>query len=143
MFKKITLPMPAMLALAACDAPSQTSLRAAPGSTAQGAVNAVLITRAEALFIAAVCNKRGIALRDTNYRAALTRDVRSLNQQGFTLPELDKAAKRATGNQQLAKAAVARLKAKGARRNDPASICAVGRREMAAGTAVGRLLKKN
>lgn len=129
------------LALAACDAP-QTSLQAKPGQTAQQAVDTVLQVRAISLVVGVACRNRGITLRDTNFQAAVARDVRNLTRQGYSLAELERANKRANQNDRLTKNAIRYLQARGVRKNDPASLCAYGRREMAAGTAVGRLLKK-
>lgn len=129
------------LVLAGCTEPVSTSLKAREGQTAQQAVDTVLQVRAISLVVGVACRGQGITLRDADYRAAVARDVRNLAAQGYALADLERASKRANLNDRLTKNAIRYLEARGVRKDDPETLCAYGRREMAAGTAVGRLLK--
>lgn len=130
------------LILAGCAEPGATSLKAREGQKVQEAVDTVLQVRALSLVVSAACRSEGISLRDANYAASVKRDVRNLTKQGYTIEELDRAAKTANRDGRLTKNAVAYLQARGVKYGDRASICAYGRKEMAAGSAVGRLLKQ-
>jgi len=132
-----------VMALTACGDTASTTIQAAPGQSVQSIANTIVQTRAISVFIDAVCRQRGVKLRDPNVRASVTKDIRNLQAQGYDIADITRAFERANKNQKaLTRNAVTYLEKRGVRKGDIGSVCAVGRKEIADGTAVGRLLRR-
>jgi hypothetical protein len=130
------------LSLTACAQTASPSFKAAPGQSVDDVARSLTRTRAIAVFLAAACRTEGIALHQPDINRALEGDLANLQAQGYALPALNAAFKRASKDTSLVRSAIAYLEERGARKKDTASVCAVGEREIAENTVVGQLLKR-
>lgn len=129
------------LVLAACVAePDAVQVRAAPGASADRALEEFIIVGATADFIGDNCGAYGIRKRFANSDSLIRGYIGNLVSQGYSPTELAAAADRIS-EQEIAEKTLDRLKARGARRGDPGSVCEVGLREIKQGTTIGRLLE--
>ena len=140
---KLTTAAVLSLGLMACEDTANTSLKAAPGQSVDEVARSLTQTRAIAAFLGTACRSEGIALREPSIPRALTQDIKNLKAQGYSEPALKAAFRRAGRDKSLTASAIRYLESRGARKGDRASVCAVGKREIADKTAIGRLLKKS
>lgn len=129
------------LMLTACvEETGSVSVAPAPGASAASAIETFVITVATADVIGDTCAGEGIAKGYSSMDALLDSYVRNLQRAGYDGNEVLRAVERLNYDR-VGETAVARLKARGVREGDTASLCRYGRDEIARGTAVGKLLK--
>jgi uncharacterized protein (DUF849 family) len=129
------------LFLTACveDTPS-VSIAPAKGASAASAVESFVITVATADVIGDNCGDAGIRRGYSSVDALLDSYVRNLSRSGYSEAELVRAVD-GLSYDRVGDTAVARLRARGVRQGDTASLCRYGRDEIARGSAIGKLLK--
>jgi len=127
--------------LSACAAPSANLNVSAPqGATAYQAVESFTRTLGTAEAIATVCARQGIKRSYSDSRTVSRDYVNTLIRQGYSAESLAAATEQLDRKKSLAQS-VKYLESRGARKGDAKSLCAVGRNEIAQGTAVGKLLR--
>lgn len=115
------------------------NLSAKPALRDQPQITEALISVGIAYEISQVCGEIDARiLRGIGVLNGLKSTARQL---GYTEAEIDAFTDSRTEQDRLEGIARARLEAMGARPGDAASHCAVGRAEMAKGSAIGRLLR--
>jgi uncharacterized protein (DUF849 family) len=130
----------AMMLAACVDETQSVSIAPAKGVSAASAVESFVITVATADSIADNCRDAGIRMGYSSVDALLDSYVRNLVRAGYSEGELLRAVD-GLSYDRVGDKAIARLKARGVRQGDTASLCQYGRNEIAAGSAVGRLLR--
>ena len=129
--------------------PSGAVVAAEPRNMTQAEVNEVLRSTPDVyngLYLAAVVNeiaRRCDTLGGPNRLARTTYFLGLYNQArrlGFTRAQIEAFVEDAGERARMETLVRNYIESKGARSDDPASICALGRDEMAAGTAIGRRL---
>jgi len=147
----LTRSFAAAILVAVLALPVATSAAPEPGNMTQAQVNETLRNTPDlwnALYLAAVVNeiaRRCDNLRGpgrferTRYFLALYNQARRL---GFSRAQLEAFVEDQGERARMTGHVEAYFRSKGARSDDPASICALGRAEMAAGTPVGQRLSE-
>ncbi len=128
------------LFLAACVPETDTVALAPPkGVSADRALEEFAITVATADTVGDYCRSFGIRKNFSSTDRLISRYVSELQAQGYSLQQLQSALNRVSVTSAGSKA-IQRLEARGVRQNNLASLCRYGRQEIAAGSAIGRLL---
>lgn len=129
------------LMLTACvEDTGSVSVAPAPGASAASAIEGFVIAAATADVIGDTCAGAGIRKGYSSLDAILDSYVRNLARAGYSEAELLRAAD-GLNYDRIGDTAIARLKARGVREGDTASLCRYGRAEIARGSAIGKLLK--
>lgn len=127
------------LALTCVAVAAAGNLSAKPALRDQPQITEGLIAVGIAYEISQVCDSiRARTLRGIGVLNGLKQTARSL---GYSNAEIDAFTDDSAEQDRLETIARARLAAKGAEAGRPETYCAVGRAEIAAGTAIGRLLR--
>jgi Family of unknown function (DUF5333) len=129
------------LLLTACvEDTGSVSVAPAPGASAASAIENFVITVATADVIGDNCGAAGIAKGYSSMDALLDGYVRNLQRAGYDGNEVLRAVD-GLNYDRVGNTAITRLKARGVRQGDTASLCRYGRDEIARGSAIGKLLK--
>jgi uncharacterized protein (DUF849 family) len=133
------LALGAMLAGCVEETPS-VSVAPPKGVSAASAVESFIIAVATADVIGDRCGAAGIRKGFSSVDALVDSYTRNLVRAGYSEEELVRAVD-GLSYDRVGEKAVARLKSQGVREGDTASLCRYGVNEIAAGSAVGRLLR--
>jgi hypothetical protein len=128
------------LTLGACvaETPSVT-LAPPPGASAERALEEFIITVVTVDLIDERCRSTGLKKTYGNTDRLIESYVLGLQKQGYSLPEIERAVDRLSVDR-TAITALKRVEARGVEIGDDASLCRYGRKEIAAGSAIGKLL---
>jgi hypothetical protein len=132
----------ALIFVVAGCAPESNAVVASPaaGTSAQTALEEFALLIATAEFIDEKCRASGVRKAYTSPDRMIRTYVAGLQRQGYSEKDLLDALDKISIDEAAARG-FARLKKKGVREGDAASVCRVGRSEIAADSAVGRLLR--
>jgi hypothetical protein len=129
------------LLLSGCVAETSSPVvKPAAGVSAKAALEEFVLTLASAEFIDDRCRTTGLRKAYSSPDHMIMTYATGLVDQGYSLAELDRVLDTIVIDDLAAKG-FGRLKAKGVKDGDDASVCRVGRAEIAADTAIGRLLR--
>ena len=142
----------ALFLLAGCETTTTTPVTttaptaSAPAGVTQESANQLVMTfsvnRALAESYARECASVGFALREPSRGAAITAFDDALIAKGYTKEMIRRAESiRDRQRDSVARAVIKDLMAKGVKRGDVGSFCSLGKREIAAKSAIGRQLK--
>lgn len=138
--KRLTVALCA-LALGGCVGDTEVPvLKAAPGASAQVALAEFVTTLATVDFIDDKCRSTGLRKVYRSKDALISNYARSLQAQGYSQREILDAMDDLSVDA-IATKGFQRMEAKGVRRNDVASVCRMGRAEIEAGSAIGKLMR--
>ena len=128
------------LTLGACvaETPSVT-LAPPPGASAERALEEFIITVVTVDLIDERCRSTGLKKTYGNTDRLIESYVLGLQKQGYSLPEIERAVD-GLQVERTAVTALKRVEARGVEVGNDASLCRYGRKEIAAGSAIGKLL---
>lgn len=115
-------------------------LQPPPGSSAKVALEEFIIAAATAKVIGETCTGYGIQKGFNNSRSLSAQYVGAMRQQGYSEAEMKRAVDRISA-WETTERAFERLTAAGVKDGDVASLCRYGKREIAKGSAIGKLLR--
>ena len=129
------------LMTSACVPEAETpKLQPPPGASAQLALEEFIIAAATAKVIGETCTGYGIQKGFNNSRSLSAQYVGAMRQQGYSQAEMKRAVVRISA-WETTERAFKRLTAAGVKDGDVASLCRYGKREIAKGSAIGKLLR--
>jgi hypothetical protein len=138
---RLLVGLAAGLTLGACvPETSGVAVQPPPGASADRAMEEFVIAVATAESLAGNCGAYGIRKSYGSTVGLIDSYANALAKQGYSRQELVAAINRMPQDA-IASRAVARLKARGVRQGDLDSLCRYGLNEIAAGSAVGKLLR--
>lgn len=115
-------------------------LQPPPGASAKLALEEFIIAAATAKVIGETCTGYGIQKGFNNSRSLSAQYVGAMRQQGYSQAEMKRAVDRISA-WETTERAFERLTAAGVKDGDVASLCRYGKREIAKGSAIGKLLR--
>jgi Family of unknown function (DUF5333) len=128
------------LTLGACVAETPSVTLAPPaGASAERALDEFIITVVTVDLIDERCRSTGLRKTYGNTDRLIESYVLGLQKQGYSLPEIERAVD-GLQVERMAVTALKRVEARGVEIGDDASLCRYGRKEIAAGSAIGKLL---
>ena len=128
------------LTLGACVAETPSVSLAPPvGASAERALEEFIITVVTVDLIDERCRSTGLKKTYGNTDRLIESYVLGLQKQGYSLPEIEKAVDQLQIERTAVKA-LKRAEARGVEVGNDASLCRYGRKEIASGSAIGKLL---
>jgi hypothetical protein len=129
-----------VLALGACVAETPSVTLAPPaGASAERALEEFIITVVTVDLIDERCSDTGLKKTYGSSDRLIESYVLGLQNQGYSLPEIERAVDGLQVERTAIKA-LKRVEARGVEIGNDASLCRYGRKEIAAGSAIGKLL---